>query len=232
MNMGLILDLIFVAIFVISIIVTAKKGFINSVIGVVAFAVSIFIAISISGPIAESLYTNFIREPVSDSVQTVISNTVTDAEADAAEKIDAFYESLPDFVENFVETEGISSEEIINTFSDSTLDAAELSNTLLTNVVDPALITLLNYILVIVFSIVLSIIARLLSKLITSLIKGNIIGKANSVLGGVLGAISGAFIVIIVYLIVSLLSNSLSIVPLTEAISTSHLCDILANIFN
>ena len=57
-------------------------------------------------------------------------------------------------------------------------------------------------------------------------------GKANSVLGGILGAISGAFIVIIVYLILSLLSNSLSIVPLTEAISTSYLCDILANIFN
>ena len=199
--MGIILDVIFIVIFVISIIVTAKKGFLNSIIGVAAFVLSLVIAISISSPIADFVYKNFVREVAYESTATAIENAITDTEASAIEKLDAFYDSLPDFVENFVKTEDISSEEIIGKFSGEALNAYAITDSLFETVVDPALTTLLNYILVILFAIVLSLLAKLLSKLITNIIKGNIIGKANTTMGGVLGAISGAFIVVIIYLI-------------------------------
>lgn len=230
--MGIILDVIFILIFLISIIITAKKGFLNSIIGVAAFALSLVVAISISSPISDFVYNNFVREAAYESAATVIENAITDTEASAVEKLDAFYDSLPDFVENFVKTEGISSEEIIENFSGEALDTASITDSLFETVVDPALTTLLNYILTILFAIVLSLLAKLLSKLITSMIKGNIIGKANATLGGVLGAISGAFIVVIIYLILTLLANNFSIAPLTEGISSSYLCDVLSNILN
>ena len=228
--MGIILDIVLVLIFILSIIITAKKGFLISVIGVVAFALSLFIAISVSAPVSEYVYKNFVREPVYNSAVTTLETALGNAETSAAEKLDSFYDSLPDFVENFVKTEGLSSEEIVANFKGENLNATAVADSLFNGVVDPALTTLINYIFVILFAIVLSIIAKFLSKAITKLIKGNIIGKTNALLGAILGAVSGAVIVICIYLAVSLLANNFNIVPLTEAISTSYLCELISNI--
>lgn len=230
--MSIVLDIIFLLVFVISIIVTAKKGFLNSVIGVTAFVVSLIVAISISTPIADYVYKNFVREAVFDTASSAIENTISNTEASAVDKLDAFYDSLPDFVENFVKTEGMSSEEIVKNFTGDKLDATTITESLFETVVDPALTTLLNYIFVILFAIILSLLAKSLSKVITNLLKGNLIGKANSALGGVLGAISGAFIIVIIYLIITLIANNFSIVPLREAISESYVCGALSNILN
>ena len=67
-------------IFLISIIITAKKGFLNSIIGVAAFALSLVVAISISSPISDFVYNNFVREAAYESAATVIENAITDTD--------------------------------------------------------------------------------------------------------------------------------------------------------
>ena len=64
--MGIILDLIILAIIVIFAFLSAKKGFVRTLIELVGFFLAIFIASSISPAISNGVYDKFIEPAIVD----------------------------------------------------------------------------------------------------------------------------------------------------------------------
>ena len=60
--MSIILDLIIVAIVLFFVITSAKRGFVKTVLDVVAFFLALYISVSFSGVLAEGIYNIFIKD--------------------------------------------------------------------------------------------------------------------------------------------------------------------------
>ena len=93
--MSIVLDLIILAIIIITAYISAKKGFVKVLVETVGFVLAIVIAFTVSTPLAEITYDKFI-EP------TIIKNAEKAVENGESVEIKA-WESVPTFITENVE---------------------------------------------------------------------------------------------------------------------------------
>ncbi len=192
--MSWILDLIIVAIICFYAYISAKRGFVRTIIELVGF-VAIFLVITRLGtPISEKLFDTAFR----GTVQTKLETALTDAGEQTAEAID---EALPDFVVNGAEFLGIDITDSLVT-SDTT---SALAEKLTDNIVRPVVSSLIYAILSLLLFGVGMCLVRVLARAINSLFKISLIGTLNRVLGAVLGAGKGLVVAFVVCLVITII---------------------------
>ncbi len=228
--MKYLIDIIFIAIFVFSVVITAKKGFINSVISVCAILLSIIIASIIAPPISEFVYENYVKDSVYNSTLTTVDNVIQNSETEATEKVNEVFNSLPKFISNISTFSGLKADNLTSIISDNIADSKKITDSLFSSAVSPAVTTLLNYLFVLIFFLAILFASKFLSKFFTGLLRGNLLGKANTLLGAVLGCISGGIFVILTYFLITLIANLFTLTKLTDAITESYICSLLADI--
>ena len=138
--MGIILDLIVLAIIVIFAFLSAKKGFVRTLIELVGFFLAIFIASSISPAISNGVYDKFIEPAIVDSVDniqiedSVIGNVTVSGTEDY----------IPDFVKKLL-GENFSIEAFEAKISENIQNGTRVAVTTASReVIKPIVITLLN----------------------------------------------------------------------------------------
>ena len=93
--MSIILDVILIAIFAAYVITAAKKGFVRTLLELVAVVAAIFLSFQISPVISQTVYDGFVEKEIVATLEEQISENV-DA-LSVTEKANAVLDSIPDF---------------------------------------------------------------------------------------------------------------------------------------
>lgn len=196
--MTILLDLIIIAIFIVSVILTVRKGFVKSVALIVSFLVALFAAVTLSGPISDFIYDKIIGPGVVKTVETTITESINKTEEGISKSV---WDSLPKFVKN---NENVSE-------SDFKIDIANVDTAhsvavkLSQNTVKPIAVSFVKVITSLILFVGLSFLCKFLTKLLSGIFSFSIIGKVNRFLGGILGIVNGTIYAIIFILLTKFL---------------------------
>lgn len=228
--MSFVIDLVVVLILVLSIFTAYKRGFINSLIGVLGVIVSIILSISVASPLANALYSAY-EYKIESTVEASIDNKLSESEIAASGAIDAVYSKLPAFISKYANDNGYSSSEVSEKLIRGELHSSELAVKLCDSVIEPAIISILKYFLIIILFFPFLLLSGLLSRFVSTLTRGNILGKLNSLLGAAIGLLSGTAFALLFCLLISLIANLFNISWLYEAIDNSLLASFVIKLF-
>lgn len=199
--MSYIIDIIIILVVLLFVFLSAKKGFVRSIVEVVGFIAAIIIAFTFSSPIADIVYDKMVEPTVVKNVESVVVDVAN--ETDTA--IDTVWGKMPDFIteNNYY---SISKEKVT---SDIQVHSENSTNSLAKNIslslVKPVTTRILTGVISIVMVTVLLFIVRFVAKPINKLFTFSVVGDINKVLGGLLGLVKGLAIVIVFCLIISLI---------------------------
>ncbi len=218
--MGIILDLIIVAIIAVTVIISAKQGFVKTVIEVVGFLLAVYVSFTFSAPVANFVY----DKAVSPTVMTAIEQGVEETTTDAAKSV---YEKLPKFIKNNLEFFGVSDEELTNHVNSSLGGgAASVAETVSEKVVEPIVVSVIKTLVSVILFVVLMFVVRILAKMLNKLFSFSVVGTLNRVLGGMLGAVKGV-IFAAVFCAVAIFVGALAGGKISEAVESSYICNYL-----
>lgn len=200
--MSIILDLIVLAIIIITVLISAKRGFVRTTVELVGFIAAVFISFTISTPLADTTYDKIIEPSVVSSVASA-ADTAAD---NSAATVDNFWNELPEWIKNGVEKAGISKDSLNGSISENigngALSAAESASQ---SVIKPAVTSILSLIYQTIILIVLLALVKPLAKLINKLFSFSVIGTANRILGGAVGIPKGIIYAVAFCLIITLI---------------------------
>lgn len=212
---GIILDLILVAIVVISCRKGSKDGFAKTVVGFLGVFIALVLAGALCKPAANLVYTSFVQKPVETTIENTITN-YTDGIKESAlsgqqvlEAVDKAIEDSPKFLKNALgleEKKQELSEKIDEVY---TADIGAFARSITEEVVKPPVISVVSVIAFVVLFLIASLVCTLVSKSLKLVNKIPLLGSLNSLLGGIIGALKGIIVVIILnWLLVALVGDS------------------------
>lgn len=195
--MSILLDIIVLAIIIIMIVISARKGFVQTVVGVVGFFVAVLLAFTVAEPLANLTYDIFVE-----------NSMVSAAEESADDLTDDVWKSLPDYVKDNAETLGISKSEVNKVIDENAQKGSEtavkkVSDALIKPAATKIIGGLLSFVLFIIFMVVIKFVAKFLNKLFSF----SVIGKVNTILGGGVGLIKGSLYALIFVTVTALLAS-------------------------
>ena len=200
--MSIILDLIVLAIIIITVLISAKRGFVRALIELLGFIAAVFISFTISTPLANTTYDKIIEPSI---ISTVTSAVDTAADNSAAAAVDSFWNEMPGWIKGGIEKAGISKESLDGSITanigNGVQSAVESASQ---NVIKPAVTSTLALIYQVMSLIVLMALVKPLAKLINKLFSFSVIGTANRVLGGVVGVPKGMIYAVAFCLLITL----------------------------
>ena len=196
--MSYILDAIVILIVLSYVFISAKKGFVRTLIEVVGFVAAIVIAFTVSTPIAEVSYDSFIYPSIAENVEETGKDNINDA-------ADAVWEKLPKFItENSFF--GVSKDNVTASAEDEFANQSDsIAQSISDKMIKPTVVKLLSVIVSFVLVIILLFVAKILAKYVNKLFTFSIVGDINKFLGGALGVVKGAAIAIIFCLVISII---------------------------
>lgn len=195
--MSFVIDLIALAIIVLCVIISAKRGFVKVLVETVGFVAAIIIAFTISTPIAEVTYDKIIEPPV---VEAAVNAVGESAEHEA-------WNALPDFLINndsafFGTTVNSFTEKITENISQGAETAVKTASQ---EIVRPVAVKMLGLLYSVILILVLLIVVKLLAKLLNGLFSFSVVGSLNRTLGGVVGGVKGIVFAVIFCMLISLI---------------------------
>lgn len=183
--MNFILDIIILAVIIITALLSARRGFVRTVIEVAGFIAAIFIASSLSVPLSSATYRSLIEKPL-------VSAVSTSADSSAQGITESVWDALPGFVTDNAEKFGFSRETLAQKLGDNIGNGAENAvQTAADSLVKPAVTRLLGGLYFALLFIVLTFVVRFLARLINKMFSFSLVGSLNRALGGVIGAVKG-----------------------------------------
>lgn len=194
--MSIILDVILIAIFAVYVITAAKKGFIRTLLELVAVVAAIFLSFQISPVISQTVYDGFVEKEIVATLEEQISENV-DA-LSVTEKTNAVLDSIPDFAVSLASSAGVEISTIKEQISSQKFDSQNLAQSLVDKIAEPIVVGALTIIIFILLAVVLMIALKFVAKLISKLFDVPLVKSVNKSLGGVLGAVKGALVVVVI----------------------------------
>lgn len=199
--MSYILDAIVVLIILFFAFLSAKKGFVRTLVEVVGFVAAIIVALALSTPVADFAYDKAVEPVVTKTVEAAVS----EGAANANSAVDAVWNKMPTFLteSNFL---NLSKESITATINEEvTTGTAELASTISDSFVKPAVTKLLSVLISVILVVVLLFVVKILAKYVNKLFTFSVIGDINKTLGGILGIVKGAAVAVVFCLVISLI---------------------------
>lgn len=222
--MSWILDLIVVAIILVFVFRSARRGFIRALVELAGF-VLIFLAVhSFGKPLSNRIFDTFISEPASEKIESLLEK----AQADTAERAEA---ALPGFAKRGARLLGIDIGEILGAEE----GYASIAKAVTGGIVKPAATEFIYAVFsVLMFGVGLFLV-RFIARFVNRLFSRSVIGFANRALGGALGALKGivicCFLCYIITVLVSFTSRGFLIFT-EENIASSFIFGRLAKFFS
>lgn len=205
--MNIIIDIILVAILVVSAFLAAKKGLIGTIFSLASTVLAIILSIALSTPVSNFVDENFVNPSVKKYIINVVdSSSIGKSYDDAVNSIDVAskIEQMPDALKKVLNTAGISVDEIVDKAENAKDDAKETKDNLINSIAKPISSTISRVISLVVLFVVLSIGLWFAAKFITALFNLIPLGKSLNKFGGLaFGVVRG---LIIVFVICSLFS--------------------------
>lgn len=231
------IDLILLLVIGFTAFISYKRGFVKTVIGTVGFFLSIILSLTLCTPLASFTYDKLIQPPVVSTISDEIDDRFHD-ELDKnvgdkidGEKIEEFQDeidassdeiinSLPGFVQNFINQSGLDAKEVIGNANDvinegDTVKTAsqKVAENISQASVKPMAVQVLSTIFSLILFFVFGWVFRLLGKIISKFLSFTIAGKLDNILGGACGLVKGLIFALIfcvaIYTLVSFTKNGI-----------------------
>ncbi len=222
--MNWILDLIILGILLLTILISAKKGFVKAVVETAGFIAAVILAFTISSPLAEVTYDKIIEPPILNAVEASTQSAENDA-----------ISAVPDFITKNAERFGVSLEEFEDKIlTDISGSAAATTKTASQDVLKPVATKILALVYSVVLVIILLVVVKFFAKIINKIFSFSIVGKLNRTLGGVLGFIKGSVFAILFCMVVALIMAFAGdfLIFTEENINSSYLFKLIINTFS
>ena len=202
---GLILDIFFLAFAVLTIFIARKKGFVLTLLDFAAFFLAVFLAIPVSGWLAEGVYNTFISQSVVTALESQLPSAASSAET--AAQVNAVLSDFPDFVTAYASSIGIDISEISRRVSAAGASAGSLAQTVEANIVAPIVTAVCKAIIFVILLIIFVILLKIAARLINQFFKLPVLKTLNGTLGAVLGVLKAAVGIVIICSVIGLIGE-------------------------
>lgn len=228
--MNFIVDVIIIALAVLVIVRSSKKGFVSSLIDTFSMVLASIASYMVTPKVAQFVYDSFIKDSVSKGFEKVLDEINVNAAIN--EKIDAMVASLPTSAVNLAESLGIINLNAISSgiHMSGAIDNTQLISQVLNDLAYNVMITITKVVVFFLLFIVITLLLRVISKFLENVNKIPLIGKLNSGLGGVLGIVKAAIIVLVVCTVMYFIASSSDNAQLVSAIASSKLYNYITEI--
>lgn len=194
--MSIILDVILLTVFIAFVFTAAKKGFMLSLLELIAVIVALALSYQLSPVVAQAAYDGFVEESLIETVETQIEENLN--VSSSAEQAEIILYAIPDFMVNFASSVGIEVEEVKAKITSEAFSAENLATELVTKVAHPIVIAALTVVFFLLLATILMFVLKWVAGILSKIFKLPLIGTVNKVLGGVLGACKGVMVIIFI----------------------------------
>lgn len=228
--MNFIVDAIIVALIVLVIVHSCKKGFASSLVDTFSMIIASVVSYFVSPKVAQFIYDYFIKNTVSRGFEKALDEINTGVAVN--EKIDAMVSSLPEGAVNLAHNLGLINLNAagMGMHMSGTVENTQLIATVLNDIAYNVMITITKVVVFFILFVAFTLALRVLSKFLKKVNKIPLIGKLNAGLGGALGVVKAAIIVLIVCTVMYFIASSSDNVQLVSAISGSKLYNFINGI--
>ena len=201
--MNIVIDIILLAVIVVAVILSAKKGIIVTIFELIAFILAIVLASFTAKPIAEVMYTSFFHKTVEKGIYEMMPLNKTNFSN--KEKAEMVFENIPEFAKKQAQKNGINVTSIQSELGKIKLDSSkDLYYALEDQVVRPIAVNVLKHIVyfftAIIYALILMYIAKTAAKTFK---KAETVEKTDMFIGGAVGLLKG---LVVVFLLCNLLT--------------------------
>ena len=221
--MNFIVDAIIIALIVVVIVRSSKKGFVSSLIDTFSMVIATIISYMFTPEVSQFIYDSFIKNSVSKGFEKVLDDMNTNAAV--ADKVDAMIASLPEGAVNLADRLGIINLNAIGAgiHVPGVIDNNQLITTVLNDFAYNVMITITKVVVFFILFVLATLVLRMVSNFLENINKIPLIGKLNSTLGGVLGVAKALIIILVVCTVMYFIVSSSDNVDLVGAISDSKI---------
>ena len=192
--MSIVLDVILVVIFAAFVLVAAKKGFVKTLLELVAVAAALVLAYQFSPVVAQGAYDGFVKESMITSIEEQIDENFDTSTA--AKKAEVTLEALPDFMVSLASSAGVEINDIKAKIASEKFSSKNVATELVEKVAEPIVIGALTIVFFMILAIVLIFALKFVAHLVSKLFDVPLIGTANKILGGAIGACKGIIVLL------------------------------------
>ncbi|MBQ3519748.1 MAG: CvpA family protein [Clostridia bacterium] len=214
-----IIDILLIAVVVISALIAARKGFFLTLMSILSAIGALIGAKILADPIALFAYNNAVRNPVLTKVQSMLPETL--ANNDPQTVINGILEQLPDGIAAMVENYGIL-DSAVAAAGDAT--AFFSMDNLEVNYIKPFCLSVLSLLATIIIFYILFVVLRLFSKMLNRAIYRNKKQPVNRFLGAALGVVRAAIPLAVFVLLLNFAADYNINDTLTAAVENSKIC--------
>ncbi|MBQ4572846.1 MAG: CvpA family protein [Clostridia bacterium] len=225
--MSIILDVILITILAAFIFTAAKKGFMLTLLELLAVIVALALSYQFSPAVAQATYDSLLEESLIETVETQIDETLNISSTTAQAEV--VLESIPDFMASFASSVGVDVEELVQNMGSYSFSSENLATELVGKVAKPIAVGALTVIFFLVLSAILIFALKWVAKLLSKLFKLPLIGTVNKVLGGILGACKGVLVIVFVCTFLELIFAS-GDSEISNAVNNSYVIGLLDNV--
>ena len=211
--MNIVVDLLLVAIILISVILALKKGLIGTIFSLAAVFLSIVLSASLCVPVAEYVDSAIVNPMVKEYILGVIDNSSVGKsynEAISSIDVSAEIQKMPDVLRKTVEAAGVDVDEVILKAENTSDSLAETKDELINTIAKPISISISRTVSLAALFAGLNIVLWIAAKSITALVNMSSFGKKANIIGGVIfGVLRGLAIVFVIAFLCSTVSGKI-----------------------
>jgi uncharacterized membrane protein required for colicin V production len=219
------LDIILLLAFFWMVTIGAVKGFVKSVLGMVALIAAFVIAYQLSAVLAPIIYDRFISERIYEAINTKLSEA--SGSATAAKQVSAVLASIPEYMINIAASIGIDTNSITEKINGLDNQSATIARELADSVAAPVVTAVTKAIVFVVLLSISYILLMVVVKLIDKFFKLPLLKTANRLLGGALGAVKGAILVYLLCVVILIIVGTGKDTFLADSVDTSKIMNFL-----
>ncbi len=199
-----IFDIVVVAIVVLVIVMSAKKGFVATCLDSFSMVISAFASYKLCAPVSNSLYDMFIKDLVKTEFRQALDEM--SSSLSVKEKVAGMVSSLPETAVKLAKSMGIDVNNISSVVAQSDANNDTLIETIADTLAYDIMITLTEIVVFIILFILVTLLVRFVSSFFShNLEKLPFVGKLDTLLGGALGLVKALVIVfagsVVVYIV-------------------------------
>ena len=193
--MSIILDIAVVAIIVLFTVTSFRRGLVSSIVDFAGTIVSIVAASFIASSMSVSIYNQFVRDKIVESVSQALSSLPSSA--GAVEQASEIMSSLPDYVTNILALMGINENNLLSAIDTTYLSIPNAVEALVYPTAVKIITAALTIILFMIFIVVIGLVSRLLTKTL------NIAGLSvvNKIGGAAFGLVKALLLIMVLSLV-------------------------------
>lgn len=219
--MAYAVDILLLLAFFGMIVVSAAKGFVKSVLGMLAMIAAFVIAYQLSAVLAPVIYDRFISERVYETIKEKLVDS--SGAGAAARQAAAVFASIPAAVLNMAGTIGIDTAGIAQKVNELDNQGANIAAELEKSVAAPIITAVAHAVLFVVILALSYILLMIAVKLIDKFFKLPLLKTANKLLGGILGAFKGVILVFLLCVILEIVAGAGKNSFATDAVASSKI---------